>query len=112
MTSGRKFRGLIQGTIFGCTQFVLFATYGAAARSHTLPAKTGLLKECLTKSVSSVEPSATGLLFWFGGQLVHKGKYSFQEMMESIMAILMGAMGLGQVSQSVTCLDQEGQDVS
>ena len=38
----------------------------------------------------------TGLLFWFGGSLVNDGKYTFQEMMQAIMAILMGAMGLGQ----------------
>lgn len=37
-----------------------------------------------------------GLLFWFGGSLVQDGKYTFQEMMQAIMSILMGAMGLGQ----------------
>lgn len=37
-----------------------------------------------------------GLLFWFGGNLVSDGKYTFEQMMQAIMSILMGAMGLGQ----------------
>ena len=37
-----------------------------------------------------------GLLFWYGGKLVARHKYDFQEMMVAIMAILMGAMGLGE----------------
>lgn len=37
-----------------------------------------------------------GLLFWYGGKLVMKGKYEFQEMMVAILSILMGAMGLGE----------------
>ena len=63
-SDSRKWRGIVSGTIFGLTQFTLFATYG--------------------------------LLFWFGGGLVQDGKYTFQEMMQAIMSILMGAMGLGQ----------------
>jgi ATP-binding cassette, subfamily B (MDR/TAP), member 1 len=36
------------------------------------------------------------LLFWFGSTLIEDGEVTFQEMMQAIMCLMLGTMGLGQ----------------
>ena len=36
------------------------------------------------------------LLFWYGSTLIEDGKVTFQEMMQAIMCLMLGTMGLGQ----------------
>ncbi|OQR85102.1 ATP-binding Cassette (ABC) superfamily, partial [Achlya hypogyna] len=38
------------------------------------------------------------IVFWYGGKLVHDGTISFEEMMHTLMAVMMAAQGIGQTA--------------
>lgn len=75
----------------------MLAKYGKAIAPLAAKKKAkGVVSGVIFGLTQFVMFATYGLLFWFGGNLVSEGKYNFQEMMQAIMAILMGAMGLGQ----------------
>jgi ATP-binding cassette subfamily B (MDR/TAP) protein 1 len=41
------------------------------------------------------------IVFWFGGSLVRKGEVTFEELIRSLMAIMLSATGIGQVTSSL-----------
>lgn len=97
LSKDRKVRGLVQGVIFGTTNLLLYATYGKQQQQQPDHRWTtlyysmhevcllGAPPRCcsglpdLTRCVL-LPASPSGLLFWFGGKLVSKGTYTFQEM--------------------------------
>ncbi len=69
--------------------------------TYRLGMKSNILKGFLTGLGQLFLFSSYTLSFWYGGKLITDGEYTFLNVMKVFMAIVMCAMGMGQVGNII-----------